>query len=93
MTLNDIEIIYSEADNGERPIIKIIKGDHAGIKYRYGAVWITGEEGSEVLNFEYHLVEGEPYDKENFKDVLAKILVALIEDVASKGDLLFKGGT
>lgn len=75
--------IFNHADIDDLAAIRIIEGKFKGIEYVYGVLKLSEEKNNDEtydLNFTFQLLEGAFFedDREEFNDVLAKILYKLM---------------
>ena len=88
------EDISVEYDTNNDSIITILKGDDAGVKFRYGKITIdTDENGEPAMSFSYEIISGAPVNKDDFVDSIAKLLHKMILAQLEQGELQYAGGT
>jgi hypothetical protein len=71
-----------ENDGDGNAHIEIGEGKFKGIAIQYGVVKLEEKENNLVLNFDYEVVKGtlSESEKEEFKDVVANLLVQFLEE-------------
>ena len=83
-----------EYNSDNEAILHINSGDHAGIKFKFGKVWVDDSDiDNPSLQFQYEVVSGTPYDKTVFEDDIAKYLHETILNQLETGQVHYSGGT
>lgn len=82
--------------NGFR-VLKITKGEFAGIEYCYSKVEIVEEPDKDQarLSFEIDVISGSVASKKSdeFHRLTGDLLMAIIEEQLSKSEVVYSGGT
>lgn len=91
---DDVTIEYDSCDDYAH--LTFITGIYKGINYKYGRVWFE-DENSPVLSFEYDII-GKPVgveieDKDDFGQLIGKILTEILEEQLTKKEVVYSGGT
>jgi hypothetical protein len=87
------EFDYVPSDvHKDKIVIKINSGPFAGISYVLGEVNFPDED-EPILQFQYDIIEGEPYDVQAFEKFVGDALVEMLTKSLEEHTTVFKGGT
>ena len=73
--------------------IKILKGEYAGVVYKFGSVSFSEDEEDPMLHFSYDIVDGDVSNKDGFEKFIGDRLVEMLEEMVKERSLIYSGGT